>query len=41
VEAWLVAFNEASLVAMPRLGFYVARAIEDRGCTVHIFTRVS
>ena len=41
VEAWVGAFNEASLAAMPRLGFELGRTIEDRGRTVHIFTRVS
>jgi hypothetical protein len=41
VEAWVGAFNEASLAAMPCLGFDLARTIEDRGRTVHILTRVS
>jgi GNAT superfamily N-acetyltransferase len=41
VEAWVGAFNEASLAAMPRLGFDLARVIEDRGRSVHVFTRVS
>jgi ribosomal protein S18 acetylase RimI-like enzyme len=41
VEAWVGAFNEASLVATPCLEFDLAWAIEDRGRTVHIFTRAS
>jgi ribosomal protein S18 acetylase RimI-like enzyme len=41
VEAWVGAFNDASLAAMPCLGFELGRITEDRGRTVHIFTRVS
>lgn len=40
VEPWVGAFNETSLAAMPRLGFDLARTIEDRGRTVHVFTCV-
>jgi GNAT superfamily N-acetyltransferase len=39
VEAWVGAFNEASLAALPRLGFDLARIIEDGGRTVRVFTR--
>jgi GNAT superfamily N-acetyltransferase len=41
VEAWVGVFNKASLAVMPRLGFDLARVIEDRGRAVHVFTRVS
>jgi GNAT superfamily N-acetyltransferase len=38
VEAWVGAFNEASLSAVPRLGFDLTWVIEDRGRTVYVFT---
>jgi ribosomal protein S18 acetylase RimI-like enzyme len=41
VEAWVGAFAEASLSAMPRLGFDLMRAVRDRGRTVYVFTRMS
>ncbi len=39
VEAWVGAFNRASLAATPRLGFQLNRIIEDGGHRVHVFAR--
>ena len=39
VEAWVGAFNRASLAATPRLGFQLDRIIEDDGHTVYVFAR--
>ena len=39
VEAWVGAFNEASLAVMGRFGFTLDRTLTDSGNKVHIFIR--
>lgn len=41
VEALVGARNEASLAAMPAMGFVLDRLVEDQGRTVHVFTRMA
>ena len=41
VEAWVAHFNEASLAAMPKLGFELERIIEHDGREVYIFVRTA
>jgi len=41
VEAWVAAFNEASLRAMPGMGFVLDRTIKDQGRTVRVYIRTT